>query len=358
MAGRQRICHLSVLNPVAHPRIFEKQALPASIAGHLVYILAAGQEQAPVRREGVCCWAHPMPRPGQWGRRIRIQGMLLWRCLRIKPHICHVHTPELLGIAWLLKWLLGCHILYDKHEDYAANLRYSAAYPGRPRALLAMLITLWEHIAVCWTDHVVYAEAIYDGSLPQKSTVYANRVPPNPYAAPKPGYPPIRLLVTGTLAPDWGTGAAIELFLRLQETTPCTLTLAGYAPDSAYAEQLYRRCTELGITLIGGKEYVPHPTLLQLMRIHHLGLALYQLNPAIRHKVPTCFYEYMAAGLPFLFSPNPHWEQLNHQTGMGMAATLHPPASVSSLLAAYQQPDSSFWRLDPGELLCIYDNLT
>lgn len=360
MGERLRICHVSVLNPARHTRIWHKQALPAAAAGHRVTVLAATTPATIVRQNGILIWGHRKPGLRNWGQRIALHLVLLVRLLRLQPQVLHVHTPELLHLAALLKLCLRCKVIYDRHEDYPANLARGKAYSGAYWPLLARLIWVWEHVALAWIDYVTYAEASYAGSLPAPATVLDNKALPHPFPHNRPGLPPIRLLVTGTLASDWGIDAALAFYQHLSQQTPCTLTFAGHAPHKAVADQIHHwAAQDANITLLGIDAYVPHGQLLRLMSTHHLGLALYTCTPTIAAKVPTCFYEYMAAGLPFVFSDNPAWEALNANTHMGIA--LHSAKDspyILQFLSAYIAPESAHWQYEGHSLLAIYDFLT
>jgi hypothetical protein len=154
--------------------------------------------------------------------------------------------------------------------------------------------------------------------------------------------------------------AALTFYKYLSNQLPCTLTFAGHAPQQAVADQLHQwAAQDANIALVGIDQYVPHTQLLRLMSTHHLGLALYNCTPTIAAKVPTCFYEYMAAGLPFVFSDNPNWDALNAQTHMGLplSAAQHSQ-DIMQLLSTYAAPEPAFWQHDAHSILDIYDFLT
>ncbi|MEL6843914.1 MAG: hypothetical protein AAFP02_11955, partial [Bacteroidota bacterium] len=47
------LCHLSLLNPLRHPRIYYKHALSACLAGYQVSVIAQGREEAHYDEAGI-----------------------------------------------------------------------------------------------------------------------------------------------------------------------------------------------------------------------------------------------------------------------------------------------------------------
>jgi glycogen(starch) synthase len=355
-----RILHISILNPVTHSRIFAKEAVAAARAGHAVYVLGAadpahGAARSAYRHDGVVLWPHSRPQ-GVW-QRIRLQLCLLYRLWRIRPRLVQLHSPELLPLALCARWLLGCRLVYDQHEDYLANLTHGAAYAPWYWPWVGQGIRLLEHLSVAWVDAAVQAEACYAGTQPHAQVVY---VPNKALATPRPpgparrAQPPLRVLLSGTLAADWGVEAALALVQA--QPFAHSLTLAGHAPHPAYARQLEATAARLPrVQLVGGQHYVPHSQLLACMASHDLGLALYSPQPAIATRIPTKFYEYMAAGLPFLYTDSPAWDALNAQTGMGLA--ISRLGELADFLARYRQPATRHWQWDAQPLLLLYQRL-
>lgn len=345
-----RVVHLSVLNPCEHTRIFEKEARSAAQAGHTVYVLAAGCGR-PYHNAGIVLLPNGL-KGRHWAGRLRVQLLLLRCCLRLRPQLLHLHTPELLPLALLLRWLLACRVIYDRHEDYPSNILHGSHYPAPLRRLLAGAVLLLEHLSIGWVDAVLLAEACYVGQLPHTALLLPNKALPSP-PAHRPSTPPIRLLYTGTLAPEWGVDRALELYCQLGPGY--TLTLAGHTHSADYARYLQQRCTDVGATLIGGTHYVPHAQLLHLMATHHVGLALYELSPAIAPRVPTKFYEYMAAGLPIVYTDHQPWNALATTTGMGLPASRW--GELSAFVQGYQRPDALCWQWDAAPMLHVYSSV-
>src|SRR5687768_1730874 len=101
-SGPLHICHLSLLNPAIHSRIFFKMALSQVQAGYRVSIIAQDPARAPYMREGV-----EIVPLGVFGR---LSWRRLWSLGRMRrlaqglaADVYQIHTVELLGLARKLK---------------------------------------------------------------------------------------------------------------------------------------------------------------------------------------------------------------------------------------------------------------
>ena len=134
------ICHLSLLNPAIHSRIFFKMARSQVRAGYRVTIVAQDPAPAPYVREGV----QIIP--------IGVFGRLSWRRIwavfkiariakRLAADIYQVHTVELLSTAQKIKQKLPrTRVIFDMHEDYVANIMHADYYGERSRKPLAQRV--------------------------------------------------------------------------------------------------------------------------------------------------------------------------------------------------------------------------
>ena len=193
------ICHLSVLNPAQHSRIFHKEAITQAAAGHSVTIIAQDPAPHPYTENGI----HIIPL-GQFGRirwaRWRAAAKLFQLACKTKADIFIIHTPELLDTALRLKKQFPlARFVYDMHEDYPLNIRTAAYYPWGLRHVLAAKVLQAERNFQAWGDAVVYAEACFEGHLKMKSgqaiTVANKCLLPSQAPAPsfpKPGETPIQ----------------------------------------------------------------------------------------------------------------------------------------------------------------------
>lgn len=318
------ICHLTVLNPALHSRIFYKEALSQFQAGYQVSVIGQDASPTPYISQGV----QIIP-SGEFDRiswaRIRTRKHILKLALAQQADVYQIHTPELLPIAKrILAVRPKARILYDMHEDYSANILHGNYYPALFKRAIARSVRRTERDFVRWGHGLIYAETCFEGLLPfppEKTITVLNKfvgetLPPPPEPNPIPV-----LALTGTVAENWGLLRALDLWTNLNHISPVHLILAGKAYDPDLKDRIRQHVADHNLQLRfewhRDGHYVPHEELIEIIRAADLGLAPYILTPHITPRIPTKFYEYMSQGTPLLFTDNPAWNQVNALTHFG-----------------------------------------
>ncbi len=349
------ICHLSLLNPAIHSRIFFKMARSQVRAGYRVTIVAQDSARVPYMREGV----QIIP--------IGVFGRMSWRRIwavfkiariaeRLAADIYQVHTVELLSTVQKIKQKLSrTKVIFDMHEDYVANILHADYYGEYSRKPLAQRVQRAQLDFAQWGDGLFLAEDCFQSLIPfdaERTAVVRNK-----YQAPEatsieyktgPAGLPF-LLVTGTIAENWGIFKAVDLWAALNLARPLGLVIAGHGQDKAVLQELERRVLASGygnrFLLVGGERYLPYEEVVKYIEACTFGLALYTLKENIKDRIPTKFYEFMAHQKPLLFTANPAWDAMNerYDFGMHMEWPLTPNA-LERIDAAFWAGSGSFYR--------------
>ena len=363
------ICHISVLNPALHTRIFFKLALSQHTYGSQVSIIGQDPAPHPYIKEGV--QVVPLPPFGRLSLK-RWLALPIWLGKRIKKYPADVywlHSPELMGIGLLLK-VMGKRVVYDVHEDYFKTLYFAKHYPLFIRRPLAYLLRTLEKLWVRFLDAIVYAESCYDNMLsspPRKTFILRNTfserasISRGSFPIPSGRY----LLYTGTLAKEWGIFRTLTLWKQLNESQELPLVVAGFTHSQSLLDELATYVEASGLshlfTLIGGTSYVPYPHIVQLIKHCFIGTALYEVSPVIQGKIPTKFFEFMAFDKALIYSKDPAWEAFDQIHGLGIAWEKEMPTEeLWKHLAnwkATHAPSSYAWEADEQELFKLLDAL-
>ena len=156
---------LTVLNPALHARIFYKEATALARAGFQVVVIGqCGTDQDTEEQDNPrVIPIQPFGRKS-W-RRLFVPVRILAKVIKLKPRVVHLHSPELLPYVPLLRVLTNAKLVYDMHEDYAANLQAGVGWPWPINGILAWLVRGTEKLMLRALAAVVYAEDAYNDIL-------------------------------------------------------------------------------------------------------------------------------------------------------------------------------------------------
>ncbi len=323
------ICHLSLLNPAVHSRIFFKMATAQVQEGYRVTIIAQDAASSPYMLEGVQIIPLGVFGRKNW-RRIWAVSKIARLARRLAADIYQVHTVELLSMAQKLKERSPrTKVVYDMHEDYVANILYADYYGEASRKVLAARVKIIQDLFPKWGDGLILAEDCFEGLVafdPDRTAIVRNKFQGATHAEVGHKIGPQGLpfmLLTGTIAENWGLWEAIELWKSLNGIQPLGLVIAGHSQDRELLRELGRRVKASGLeerfVLAGGETYLPFVEVEMYIRACTFGVALYRLQKNIKDRIPTKFYEFMAHRKPLLFTSNPKWDALNAQFDFGMS---------------------------------------
>lgn len=323
---KPHLCHLSLLNPLLHPRIYYKHALSAKLAGHEVSIIAQG-EGGPHTDDNGIHLVPLAPFARLSAERLSRKRQLLQMALAQQAEIYVLHSPELLSLGRKLKAKTGAKIVYDVHEDYHINLKHASYYPWGLRDLMAAYTRFAERQAVSWLDGVIYAENCYDNILNvpagQKlilqntytprvaSEAAALEIPPEPY-----------LLLSGTIAEERGLWESLASWEAINAVRPIKLVIAGHCQLSDLLRRLHgyiaERQIEAQVQIIGGENYVSPANIQRLIQHCYAGMFLYRSQANLIGKYPTKLFEYLAFDQPLIYTDHPHWVAYDQKVRLGV----------------------------------------
>ncbi|MEM6343150.1 MAG: glycosyltransferase [Bacteroidota bacterium] len=320
------ICHLSLLNPLLHPRIYFKHAISARLAGHEVSVIGQGRGEAYEDEHGI----HMLPLQvfsRLSAERLSRRQELYQMALELEADIYVLHSPELLGLAKKLKFQTGAKILYDVHEDYRLNIRHAIYYPWGVRHLLAAYARFAERRALAWLDGVIYAEQCYDNILnvpAGKKLILPNTYTPrgtqgkSKLKVPKEPY----LLLSGTIAEERGLWESLQCWEAINALQPMRLLIAGHCQLPALLSQLRgyiaEHQIESQVQIIGGEQYVSAADIQALIKHCYAGIFLYRSQANLIGKYPTKLFEYMAFDKPLIYTDHPHWLAFDQRVKLGV----------------------------------------
>ncbi len=290
-------------------------------------------------RQGVAVYC--LPRQRSRFARISNVGRLIWQGIKCRPQILHFHDPELIPAALLLKFITGCKVIYDVHEDFPAAILSKFWIPSLLRKPLAAFANLVEKTSSRFFDLLIFAEASYQEKFCKVKTLKADiynypvqftqNITPDNFGevlngkadTASLGKAEINLVYAGSLTKTRGAMTMLQGLARadFQEKTFHFWILGPIRPSILQQEMMEfianNRRLKGNVTILG---MVPLDIVYRYCRSADLGLGLLHPEPNYLHSLATKLYDYMSAGLPIIASNFPDWVNLLEETQSGLTA--------------------------------------
>lgn len=370
MGEKPTVIHLTTVHNPFDVRIFHKECVSLARAGFDVVLAQRGTQDE--TREGVRIRALP-----SYGSRLARMTRGVWRAFRIarqeRARIAHLHDIELLWAGFLLR-LMGVKVIYDAHEDVAADLEDKAYLPRVAVRPLGLAVRGLERLAGAAFSRIVTATSGIAENFAHARPVLLRNVPilgelaaaeAPPFAARD-----RRVVYIGGLAPFNGVVQMIRAMAALPGAHGIRLTLGGgFASPEA----------ERAARALPGAEHVDFIGWVDRRRVAEefsrarAGLVVYQPTANVARSEPNKFFEVLSAGLPLIASDFPHWRALVEAAQCGWLVDESDPDSIAAaILRAVDDPGAAEdagargrhfveternWAREEGKLVALYREL-
>lgn len=330
----KRVCHISTVHCPDDVRIFRRECCSLVQAGYEVH-LVTGTPREEVK-EGV--HMHPLRVPRhRLPRMVLGPWLALYRALKTRSHLYHYHDPELIGMGFVLHWVLGKKVVFDIHECVWRQLQskpYLPAWTGRP---LGFLYRCAERVLTIGQVKIVanahserdYEEATLVQNFPARRPDIASS-----HRTFRHGDPP-SLVYLGNLSAIRGAHVYIDLAHRLKlRGRSFHMVLIGEHPASFHRELCARLRTlglEAEVEITGRMEW---STAMQRVSKATIGLCLLRPAPNYTTCLATKILEYMMVGTPVLASRFDCWRPFVEGERVGVMAD---PTDMGDVLQACER---------------------
>lgn len=336
---RPVVIHVTTAHNANDVRIFERECRSLAATGrYSVYLAAHGTLLEDAGVSLIPLTEVPKTRAGRFSAGPR-KALALSRA--VSADLWHFHDPELLPVALRLA-RSGQRVIWDAHEDYVTQFTDGDEKNWVPAPLrdvvrtgtLALLKQVDKHAA----GVVAATPTIASRYSNPRTVVVGNEARLGDFSGCRPSFEARRILFTGTVGPSHLFGELVEAVRALPQVQ---LAVAGREPDpqvwSAAKATLGPRVEHLG--------WLDRANLAEAISDSSLGVALYVPVPSFLEAdgSPTKLFEFAAAGLPTIGTPNPSVARLLEDSGAGFLAA---GFSASDLRAAISQAlsDAVSWR--------------
>lgn len=365
-----RVVHLTSVHRPDDVRIFRKECRTLAAAGYEVVLVASGAD--PVTIDGVRF--HPIAKSSsRSGRLLLGWGRILAAAVSERGALYHLHDPELLPVGVMLR-LLGKRVVYDAHENVAAQIRSKHWIPPLMRSLVARAVVMMEWIAIRTFSGVVTAGEDIAAEMGSDTVTVVRNYPLLEEFAGLSGRPygerDAIVVHVGGLARIRASRELIEAIALVPEELAPRLVLAGsFVSDGLEAEVRslpgWARTRYLG--------WSTRSQVAAVLAEGRVGVVLFLPEPNHLAVRSNKVFEYMAAGLPVVAPDFPAWRALIEGEGCGAVVPPTDPVAVAAaltmLLADVSRAEELGrrgkravwarynWEAESGRLLALYARL-
>ena len=307
-SNKTRIVHITSAHSALDTRIFYKECRSLAQAGYEVILL--GSHALNESRDGVTFRGLGKSR----GRVHRVTLTLMALCreaFQLKADLYHIHDPELLVVALLLR-ASGRRVVYDIHEDLPRTFPYKK-YLHRPiRSLLSRLIEPLENIAArCMSGLVTATPTINKRfSAFNSRSVVVNNFPLQDALSQPSNFDwnqrTNSVAYVGGISEERGIREMLSAMDLVPQHLNVKLELAGPLSPGLYGEL----ATGAPWRHVIWNKTLDRAGVSSLLARVRVGLVVTHPEPNLVVSQPVKLFEYMAAGIPVIASDFPLWRAM------------------------------------------------
>jgi glycosyltransferase involved in cell wall biosynthesis len=301
------VCHLSPVESRRDERAFSRQSMPLVAYGVHPTILGPHSERGQVQGVEFV----PLPKSRSRALRILSASRIVLSALQQKADLYHVHSPELIPAALLLKFVFGKQVVYDTREDFPSMMLTKAYLPVRLRTLASRVVAIAERLAACSLDGFITADS---GTLrphakagKSRKLVLYNFPNLQYFPEPTPANRAFDLVYRGGLSERAGTFVLLNSLRLLKDRgIPVRLLMFGYTDNQQTERTIRDALRTLGIEeLVTLRGVIRHEDMAATLSQARIAVCPLQKIPKFLNNIPVKVFESWACGLPVIASDLP-----------------------------------------------------
>jgi glycosyltransferase involved in cell wall biosynthesis len=340
MNKKTKVIHLSTVHSWQDPRIFLKECRSLSNAGYEVHLITP--DGIDEKRDDVHIHKLNYEPENRLDRFFKASSEIFSQSLSLKPNIIHFHDPELIPQALKLKKKSGIPIIYDIHEDNVTAIQHREYIPSFLKPFLIWLVKYFEKKAANELS-IIIAEQYYKNRFENSTSIlnYPDLTWMKKKTYSQELYPGI--LYTGNVREDRGALHHARILSKVDDIKLWSIGKCTSALFSQMKQEAGER--EDAIIAKGIDGYVRLEEIVEIYKSRNwlAGLAIFPKSEHVKEKQLTKFFEYMAAGIPIVYSDFPKWCELLEPLDVGIAVD---PENLEEVIEAIKllQYDKNIWQ--------------
>ena len=324
------VAHLTSVHRSDDPRIYLKECASLAAAGFDVTLIGRG---APPTTPSDVRFISVGDAGSRATRMVLVPLRILRAAWRLKADVYHIHDPELIPVAMVLK-ARGGRVIYDVHEDLPRQVLYKAYLPRPLRRVASWFASFIEKLAGLAFDGIVTVTPYIASQFPARKTIVVGNFPllgefADRAATPDRDRPPLVAYV-GRVTPEIGGLVMARAARIVGLSRACRFVVAGPGGDAILAE-MHRQVAPVNLETPG---WLDRDAVAELLGSAAVGLAVFQPLDNYTRAYPTKLFEYMAAGIPVVASDFPMYRDVIVDNDAGI---LVDPTDASAVARAIEE---------------------
>jgi glycosyltransferase involved in cell wall biosynthesis len=324
---KARLVHITSAHSPLDTRIFYKECRSLAAAGYDVAVL--GAHSLDETRDGVVLRGVGRSQ----GRAHRMTGKLMTlgrEAFRLNADVYHIHDPELLSVALLLR-MAGRRVIYDIHEDLPRTILYKTYIPSALRKPVMWMVERIENFAARFMTGLVAATPTINRrfSSVNRSSVVVSNFPLRDEIRPATvDWTERKMAVAyiGGISEKRGIREIVRAVDLLPASLGARLELAGHFGSR-------RLETELAATPqwehVDWRGTLDRNGIARLLSSVRAGLVVLHPEQNFVASQPIKLFEYMSAGIPVIASDFPLWRSIIEENGCGILVDPFDPQAIA-----------------------------
>jgi len=309
---KNKVCHLTSVHSENDVRIFGKECVTLQQNGFDVSFIVAGASDKEVK--GVKIYG--AKKITSRFKRILFSGRpILRKALEINADLYHFHDSELLSVGKKLR-KKGKIVIYDSHEDLPRQILTKAWIPSCFRHWVSRIVEKIENCRAKKMSAIVAATPHIQHRFEKIVSIPVTAIC---------NYPIINEITQSFSWNDKEKSACyvgglfkergvFEMVRSINQVTG-RLKLAGaFSPESL--QESVQMEEGWGKTDFMG--YLNRQQINELFAQSMVGLLILHPMPSYKDSLPIKMFEYMAAGIPVVYSDFPLWREIMEEAGCGV----------------------------------------
>jgi glycosyltransferase involved in cell wall biosynthesis len=333
-----RIVHLTTVHRWNDTRIFRKECQSLAASGYDT-VLAAPREQS-----GNLNAVRLIALPHYQRRLVRLlvgSIRILRTAIRMNADLYHFHDPELIGVAFVLKFI-GKTVVYDVHEDVSEQILSKHWIPTRLRRLASRCFRRFECAAARRVDGIVAATPAIARRFPSEKTVIVQNFPVvgelDRHTSMDDKRRSALIAYMGVISRERGICEVVQAIGQLPYPD-IRLAMAGQFSSPELEAEVHKMAGWNRVDFLG---WCDRPQLATLLSEAVAGVVTFL--PAANHieSQPNKLFEYMSAGLPVVASDFPLWREIVEKANCGLLVDPAQPQEIADAITwLVEHPDEA-----------------